>query len=65
MLVMSMCKKLHLIIDYCRNNFMAVDQAKNAKDMVPMQMAYENLMDLSQSGPVFAKLHLCTFPTID
>jgi hypothetical protein len=33
--------------------------------MIPVQVADENMVDLPQADPVFAKLHLCTFSAID
>jgi hypothetical protein len=40
-------------------------QAENAKDMITMPVAEENMMDLAQADPVFAKLHLGTLATIN
>jgi hypothetical protein len=40
-------------------------QAENAKDMIPVEVADEYVMDLPQAYPVFAKLHLGSFPAID
>jgi hypothetical protein len=40
-------------------------QTENAKDMIPMKVADENMMDLPQADPVFAKLHLGSFSAID
>ena len=33
--------------------------------MIPVQVADENMVDLPQADPVFAKLHLCTFSAIN
>jgi hypothetical protein len=40
-------------------------QTKNAKDMIPMKVADENMMDLPQADPEFAKLYLGPFSAID
>jgi hypothetical protein len=33
--------------------------------MIPVQVADENMVDLPQADPVFAKLHLGSFSTVD
>ena len=33
--------------------------------MIPMQMGYEDMMNLAKPDAVFAELHLGTFPTVN
>jgi hypothetical protein len=40
-------------------------QAENTKDMIPVEMTDENVMNLSKTYPVSAKLHLGPFTAID